>query len=127
MTERELEALAPNRVRSAIGMRRYSLGLFAEAATLASKIGVAAAAKEAGMSEATLKHYIRAKRIAAGYRPKRRSAQNEKKKLCCKVFEDLMRAGFSKNKRKCWTEAGRITGVNGRSVEFQVDRGIWKP
>lgn len=116
-------------VRASLQRRRISMGLLEEADRLSQKTTASSACKQAGISVATLKHFQLTKRLAAGsvrkpYYCKYTRAQKLK---CLAMMEELFRIGFSKSRRKCWIEAGKRVGVNGRSIEFQYVRGIFKP
>ncbi len=118
-------------VRLSNSHRKYSLGLLEEAFILSNKIGVRQAAQEAGINVNSLVHYRLIRRRELGCKKQRPYVRNNamdpaKKRACYLMFKRLHEAKFG-GKRKCWIEAGNRTGVNGRSVEMQVTRGIWAP
>jgi len=117
-------------LRSSLWNRKFSIGLLEEASELSKSIGMAAAARAAGMAYSTLRHYVFINRLLAGHKPGKNTTEKisrEKKLQCYETYLMLLGRNFSKSKRKCWIEAGRITGVNGRSVEFQLNRGYFTP
>lgn len=119
-------------VRQSQARRIYSLGLLEEAYQLSKKVGLSAAAKLAEVNINSLSHFRQVRRKEEGHVPKEALGQNripaQKKKQCYVMalilFQDYQ---FSKSMRKCWIEAGKRLGVNGRSIEFQLGRGLWKP
>ena len=118
-------------VRNSKAQRFYSLGLLEEAFQLSEKVGPVEAAKVSGVNRNSLMHYRLIRRREMGHKSKPRKAGKNaidpvKKKKCFEMFQHLHRARFGA-KRKCWIEAGERLGINGRSVEFQVVRGIWVP
>lgn len=119
-------------VRASLRHRLYSTGLLEEAYRLAQKVGATEAAKISGVNKHTIRHYILAKKVSEGKAirkayPGVHRIPEDKKKACHKLAFSLFKKRFSTSMRKCWIEAGKRTGVVGRSVEFQYIRGIWKP
>ncbi len=119
-------------VKASLRQRIYSSGLLEEAYRLSRKIGLKEAARVSGVNKHSLRHYILVKRIESGEpakkkRPGPNTIPPQKKKECHKLAFALFKKRYSTAMRKCWIEAGRRTGINGRSVEFQYIRGIWKP
>jgi hypothetical protein len=118
-------------VRVSQAQRTYSVGLLEEAYQLSKKIGIAKAAKMAGINLNSLRHYCTIRKREDGTAGKQPAGfakiTPDQKKKCHAAYLRLYSRGFSKSMRKCWIEAGKQTGVNGRSVEFQYTRGLWKP
>jgi hypothetical protein len=114
-----------------LSTRLYSTGLLEEAHKLSLKVGVAQASVIAGVNKHSLSHYIQAHKLANGHTPKPYNGSNAlppaKKRACVILAFQLFKKGFSRSMRNCWIQAGKRTGVNGRSVEFQYVRGLWKP
>ncbi len=118
-------------VRLSKAMRKYSLGLLEEAFQLSERLGVTEAAKVSGVNKNSLSHYrqIRMREMgikSKGTGNKKNSIDPVRKRACFEMHQNLLKSRFSSS-RKCWIEAGRLTGVNGRSVEFQVVRGLYTP
>lgn len=111
--------------------RLYSLGLLEEAFKLSKKVGIAEASRVSGVNYNSLIHYrlIRLREEGRVSRKIKRSNSIDpvKKRRCYEVYLDLVARRYSRSRRKCWIEAGKMTGVNGRSVEFQFIRGIYTP
>lgn len=118
-------------VRSSQAQRTYGVGLLEEAYQLSKQVGLTKAAKLSEVNRNSLSHYAIIRRREEGTarkQPERiRRITPQQKKQCYSAYLLLVRQGFSKSKRKCWIEAGKRTGVNGRSVEFQFVRGLWNP
>lgn len=112
--------------------RFYPLGLLEEAFILSEKIGPKKASIESGVNINSLSHYRQIRRRnQPGFKPRviaprKNSIDPLKKRACFEVYKQLLAAKFA-GKRKCWIEAGKRVGINGRSVEFQYVRGIWAP
>lgn len=117
--------------RQSQARRKYSLGLLEEAFKLSNKVGPTEAARVSGVNVNSLTHYRGIRMAEEGHKPKARIHKHSidpiKKYKCYQTFLLLVKAKFSRSKRHCWIEAGKRTGINGRSVEFQVVRGIYKP
>lgn len=117
-------------VRQSQAQRIYSLGLLDEALKLGKKVGLPKAALESGVNINSLRHYSQVKKIENGHKTKPYKGSNridpDLKRACLNVYRQLHASEFGGH-RKCWIEAGKRVGINGRSVEFQYVRGIWKP
>lgn len=109
--------------------RKYSLGLLDEAYKLYKEVGRSEAARISGVGIESLSKYIAVKKRLDGIppRPSKSKMSNQQKQTCWEVASYLHARGFSGAKRKCWIEAGKRVGINGRSVEMQFDRGLWAP
>lgn len=116
--------------RHSQAQRKYSVGLLEEAFKLSIKVGMSDASRQTGVNVNSLSHYAQIRRKEAGHVPAKlhgRKITDAQKRDCLKLMKRLHDRGFSKGKRKCWIEAGRLLGVNGRSIEFQFVRGLWTP
>lgn len=101
-----------------------------EASTLAKEWGLTAACEKTGVSKSVLKQYMLVKRkqdskTEVAKRKNPTAKYSDAQKLACLKLAEQFRTHLGK--RKAWIEAGRRTGVNGRSIEMQYDRGIWRP
>lgn len=117
-------------VRASLAGRKYSVGLLEEAYQLAKSIGPKKAALTAGVSLTALNHYRIIRRREEGIiSPPRYSTKipHDKKLEVLKYYLQLRRIKWAKSMRKCWIKAGEMAGANGRTVEFQYNRGIWNP
>ncbi len=119
-------------VKASLRHRTYSSGLLEEAYRLCQKVGFKEAARISGVNRNSLRHYVLVKKITDGtptrkHKPGPNTIPPQKKKECHKLAFALFKKRYSTSMRKCWIEAGRRTGINGRSVEFQFIRGIWRP
>jgi len=116
--------------RQSQAQRVYSVGLLEEAYKLSKEVGLGEAARVTEVNANSLSHYTQIRRREEGHKPKKiggRRITDAQKKDCLKIMQMLHQRGFSKGRRKCWIEAGKRIGVNGRSVEFQYVRGLWTP
>lgn len=109
--------------RRSLSGRKYSLGLLQEALKLSEQVGLKEAERISGVNTAAIRTY---RQVKCGPRQvRKRKSTPEQNQRCLELAQKLFRSGFSRGMRKCWVEAGRLMGINGKTVENRYVAGIW--
>ena len=115
-------------IERSIRVRKYSVGLLEEAYKLSRKEGSKKASIISGININSLNHYTTVRNRELGIlKPKsgKRKISDEDMQKCSDLALKFMQRGMTS--KKSFIEAGKIVGINGRSVEFSIGRGIWVP
>ena len=107
----------------------HSTLILDEAVALAKTEGIGEASRIVGISKEVIRQHARVRALENNKTEviKRRRTQpkySDEQKLACLKFAEQFKPYLGK--RRAWIEAGRRLGVNGRSIEMQFDRGLFK-